>query len=86
MGLASGNPLLFIFLALGGVLLFGLIIGLAVLVGLVILVVIGLFLPFFILVFGLWKMSQGDLRVGTVLVVTAIVIWFVIYNGWVRFT
>lgn len=85
-GLATGNPILFIFLALGGVLLFALLIGLAIVVGFVILLLVGLFLPFFILVFGIWKMAQGDIRLGSVLVITAIVIWFVVYNGWVKFT
>ena len=83
--LAMMNPLLFVILILGALLFVGLIFGIAILVGLLVIAIIGLFLPAIILIFGLWKLTQGNLKLGLVLVLLAFAIWWVVYSGVVKF-
>lgn len=84
-GLATVNPLLFLFLILGALIFVGVIFGLAIFVGFVLIAIIGMLLPAIVLIFGLWKMTQGNLRLGFALVALAFVLWYVVYAGWVKF-
>lgn len=79
--LATGNPMLFLFLIVGGLLFFAVVFGIGFLVAGTVKILVGFFLPAVLLVFGLFQMAKGSLRMGAVLVTIAVVIFSLVASG-----
>lgn len=81
MGLAASNPIMFIGLILGGLLLFGILFGLAIVVSFVLVAIIQWLLPGILLIIGLFLMMRGRMQIGLFLVVLSAAIWAAVHFG-----
>lgn len=80
-GLAQQNPLIFVLVILGALLVIGWLFGIAILVGTLFVVLLYFFFPVVILLVGLFYLAKGRMVLGGVLVLSSIILWGIKISG-----
>jgi hypothetical protein len=78
---AMGDPLVFLALILGILIVIAIIFGIAALLTVVLFFLVAFFLPVVLFLFGLYQITQGRVKLGVIFAAVGVVMWVVFSTG-----